>query len=289
MTTFIDIIVQGTLLGGQFALYALGLSLLFGVMRVVNIAHGDVIVLAAYCGLVIVDTLAINPFVALIGVLPIAVAAGYVLQRLLFVHVRRDDPLVPMLVAFGISIVIQNGLLMAFGADPQKLSAGPIEQASIPLIGDVRIGVFPLVIFLIAVALIAAVQFLTYRTAFGRLMRAVSDNEANAALIGIETQHVFRWSLAIVLGIVAIAAILMAAKSNFDPAAGSSRLLWAFEAIVIGGMGNFWGTLAGGVALGIAQMAGAAIDTSWQTLAGHLLFLIVLVVRPEGLFLRIKG
>lgn len=285
----VNTLVQGTLLGGMFALYAVGLSLVFGVMRIVNIAHGDLIVLMAYCALVVVEALGINPLVAIPFVVVLSALLGWVMQAGLFEFVPRKDPLIPLIVAFGLSIIIQNVLLVGFGADPQKLTAGPIELWSLDLLPGVRIGVMPLLIFALAVLLILVLQWIIYRTAFGRALRAVSDNEQNASSIGVDTRKVFRLAFVIVMITVAMAGVMMGLRSNFDPAAGSPRLLSAFEAVVIGGLGNLWGTLAGGVILGIAQMIGAQIDASWQVIAGHVTFLVILVLRPSGLFPKNSG
>lgn len=289
MLEILDTLVQGALLGGLFALYALGLSLVFGVMRIVNIAHGDLIVLTAYFALVVCETFGIHPFLALVVVLPVAAVAGWLLQFSLFERVPRKEPLVPLLVAFGLTIIIQNVLLIEFGADPQKLNAGPIEQMSIEPLPGLHVGLFSLLIFATAAVLILGLQTLIYRTGFGRILRAVSDSETSAAMLGVDTKRVFRKAFALVMAIVAIAAILMAIKTNYDPASGPTRLLAAFEAVVIGGLGNLWGTFAGGIVIGVAQMIGAKIDASWQLLAGHIVFLVILVARPSGLFPKREG
>ncbi|MDK3019755.1 branched-chain amino acid ABC transporter permease [Pseudodonghicola flavimaris] len=285
----VNTISQGVLLGGLFALYALGLSLVFGVMRIVNIAHGDLIVVLAYIGLTVTEFLGVSVIVAAPLILVVAGGLGWVLQRGLFEFVPRHDPLIPLLVAFGLSIILQNLLLMGYGADPQKLSLGRLEQASVEILPNLHIGVFSLIIFGLAVAMIGGLQLMIYRTGFGRALRAVSDNEANAAMLGLDTRAIFRKAFVIVMLTVAVAALLMAIRGNFDPASGSTRLLTAFEAIVIGGLGSMWGTLAGGVIIGIAQMVGAQIDASWQVLAGHLVFLVLLFLRPSGLFPKNDG
>ncbi|MCA0043465.1 branched-chain amino acid ABC transporter permease [Celeribacter litoreus] len=285
----VNTLVQGTLLGGLFALYALGLSLVFGVMRIVNIAHGDLIVVLAYVGLTVTEFFGISIIVAAPLVLLLAGGMGWLLQRGLFEFVPRHDPLIPLLVAFGLSIILQNLMLLGFGADPQKLSIGKLEQASVQILPNLHVGVFSLLIFGVAVALIGGLQLMIYRTSFGRALRAVSDNEANAAMLGLDTRAVFRKAFVIVMLTVAIAAMLMAVRGNFDPASGPTRLLTAFEAIVIGGLGSMWGTLVGGIIIGIAQMVGAQIDASWQVLSGHLVFLILLIVRPRGLFPKNDG
>jgi branched-chain amino acid transport system permease protein len=288
MTEWINVIVQGVLIGGLYAMFAAGLSLIFGIMRLVNIAHGDLIVLAAYIALVTATSLGLNPIVALIIVVPVMAALGYVMQRLLLNATLGEDLLPPLLVTFGLSVIIQNGLLELFTADSRRLQAGPIEVATIPVVQGISIGVLPLVQFALAVAVIAGMQIVFYRTALGRAFRATSDDPQVAQLMGLDNRHVFALGMALSLAIVAVAGVLLAVRTNFDPAIGPARLIFGFEAVIIGGLGSLWGTLVGGILLGVAQGIGAQINPGWQMLAGHLAFLIVLAVKPEGLFPKIR-
>ncbi|MGI9399779.1 MAG: branched-chain amino acid ABC transporter permease [Rhizobiaceae bacterium] len=281
-------IIQGILLGGLYALFAAGLSLIFGVMRLVNIAHGDLIVLAAYMGLSTTLLLGVHPFVALLIVVPLMAGIGYVLQRGVLNQTLGDDILPPLLVTFGLSVIIQNALLELYSADPQKMDAGALETASVS-VGGLALGVLPLLTFGIAVVLIAGLQWTFYRTALGRAFRAVSDNQDIAQLMGLNRRHVFGLAMALSLAVTAIAGILLGIRTNFDPSIGGGRLIFGFEAVIIGGLGNLWGTLAGGVILGVAQTIGAKIDPGWQILSGHIAFLIILAIRPNGLFPRISG
>jgi branched-chain amino acid transport system permease protein len=287
VTEWINVIVQGVLIGGLYAMFAAGLSLIFGVMRLVNIAHGDFIVLAAYMALVAAAALELNPIAAAVIVAPAMAALGYVLQRLLLNRTLGDDLLPPLLVTFGLSVIIQNGLLELFTADSRRLQAGAIEVASIPVVPGISIGVLPLLQFATAVAVIGGMQFVFYRTALGRAFRATSDDQAVAQLMGLDNRHVFALGMALSLAVVAVAGVLIAVRTNFDPAIGPARLIFGFEAVIIGGLGSLWGTLFGGILLGVAQGIGAHIDPGWQMLAGHLAFLIVLAVRPEGLFPKV--
>ncbi len=280
-------VVQGVLLGGLYALFAAGLSLIFGVMRLVNIAHGDLIILAAYLGLSTTIVLGIHPFLALLIVMPLMAGIGYALQRGVLNQTLGPDILPPLLVTFGLSVIIQNALLETYTADPRKLSGGAIETASVDVAG-ITMGVLPLLTFGIAIAVIAGLQFVFYRTALGRGFRAVSDNQDIAQLMGLNKAHVFGLAMALALAVVAIAGILLGMRTSFDPAIGGGRLIFGFEAVIIGGLGNLWGTLAGGVILGVAQTIGAKIDPGFQLLAGHIAFLIVLALRPNGLFPRIE-
>ncbi|WP_413718669.1 branched-chain amino acid ABC transporter permease [Silicimonas sp. MF1-12-2] len=287
MIEWTGVIVQGVLLGGLYALFAAGLSLIFGVMRLVNIAHGDLIVLAAYLGLSTTVMLGLHPLVALLIVMPAMAALGYALQRLVLNQTLGPDILPPLLVTFGLSVIIQNVLLEAYTADPQKLNGGAIETASLDL-GGIAVGVLPLLTFSIAVVVIAGLQFIFYRTSLGCGFRAVSDNQDIAQLMGLNKAHLFGLAMALALAVVAIAGILLGMRTSFDPAIGGGRLIFGFEAVIIGGLGNLWGTLAGGVILGVAQTIGAKIDPGFQILAGHVAFLIVLAIRPNGLFPRVE-
>jgi branched-chain amino acid transport system permease protein len=284
MGAFANQIVQGILLGGLYALFAMGLSLSVGVMRFVNIAHGDFIVLASFLLLSLTTALGISPFLALLLILPFAFIAGFALQRILLQRVTGAGVLPVILVTFGLSIIIQNGLLEAYGADTRKISGGALETATLTLGASISIGVLPLLIFGTAIAMVTALDGLLYRTRIGAKIRAVSDDVAAADLIGLPSARIYAIAMAIIFATVAVAACFMAVRTNFDPAYGPSRLLIAFEAVVLGGLGSLWGTLAGGILLGVAQSIGAQFDAAWQMLAGHLLFLLVLVLRPQGLF-----
>lgn len=287
MIEWINAVVQGILLGGLYALFAAGLSLIFGVMRLVNIAHGDLIILAAYLGLSTTLILGVHPFVALLIVMPAMAGIGYILQRGLLNQTLGSDILPPLLVTFGLSVIVQNALLEGYTADPQKLNAGAVETASIA-VGGLSLGVLPLLTFGMAIVVIAGLQWIFYSTALGRGFRAVSDNQDIAQLMGLNKAHVYGLAMALALAVTAIAGILLGVRTSFDPAIGGGRLIFGFEAVIIGGLGNIWGTLAGGVILGVAQTIGAKIDPGWQVLAGHIAFLVVLAVRPNGLFPRVE-
>ena len=284
---WVNTIIQGILLGGLYAMFAAGLSLIFGVMRLVNIAHGDLIVLAAYVALAVTEALGVNPLLSILAVAPLMAGIGYVLQRGVLNRTLGDDLLPPLLVTFGLSIIIQNGLLELFTADSRKLNAGSVEIDSIQLGGGLAIGTLPLIQFVLAVAVIAGLQWLFYRTALGRAFRATSDDQSVAQLMGLNTSHIFGLAMAVSLAIIAIAGVLLAVRANFDPSIGPARLIFGFEAVIIGGLGSMWGTLAGGVILGVAQAIGAKIDPGWNLLAGHIAFLLVLALKPEGLFPKV--
>jgi branched-chain amino acid transport system permease protein len=285
---WLNILIQGSLLGGIYALFAIGLSMSFGIMRLVNIAHGDFIVLSGYVALVVTQSTGLDPFSSLVIVVPVMFGLGYALQRGLLNQTLSGGLLPPLLVTFGISIIIQNGLLQGFGAYDHRLQEGSIETASLHLPGGIDVGVYPLLVFAVAVLAIASLQFLFYRTGIGRAFRAVSDDADTAELMGIDNRKLYALALGIAMIFTAIAGVLFGIRTIFDPAAGPIRLILAFEAVIIGGLGSMWGTLIGGMVLGIAQSVGAALDPTWQILAGHLAFLAILILRPNGLFPRTR-
>ncbi len=289
MTEWLNVILQGVLIGGLYAMFAAGLSLIFGVMRLVNIAHGDLIVLAAYIALMATTSLGLDPLTSLVLVVPAMALIGYALQRGLLNRTLGDDLLPPLLVTFGLSIIIQNGLLEWFTADSRKLQAGAIEVQTFQIMQGVWVGALPFIQFIVAVAVIAGLQQLFYRTALGRAFRATSDDQSVAQLMGLDTRHVFAMAMALSLAVVAIAGVFLAVRANFDPSIGPARLIFGFEAVIIGGLGSMWGTLVGGIILGVAQAVGAQIDPGWQLLAGHIAFLVILAVRPQGLFPKVSG
>jgi branched-chain amino acid transport system permease protein len=288
MMEWLNIILQGVLIGGLYAMFAAGLSLIFGVMRLVNIAHGDLIVLTAYVAMVIINALGINPLLSIVLVAPIMAVIGYALQRGILNATLGEDLLPPLLVTFGLSVIIQNGLLELFTADSRRLQAGAIEIASFRVTEGLSIGILPLIQFVAAVVVIGGLQVLFYRTALGRAFRATSDDQTVAQLMGLDNRRVFGYAMALSLAVVAVAGVLLAVRTNFDPAIGPARLIFGFEAVIIGGLGSMWGTLAGGIILGVSQAIGAQLDPGWQVLAGHVAFLIILAIRPEGLFPKVQ-
>jgi branched-chain amino acid transport system permease protein len=286
MTGWLDALIQGVLLGGLYALFAAGLSLIFGVMRLVNLAHGDLIVLAAFAILVLAERLGLDPFAAALVALPLMFVAGFALQYVLLNRTLGRELLPPLLVTFGLSIIIQNGLLQLFSADSQRLRSGAIETASIALGGGIAVGVVPLLTLLTAIFVIVILNLIFHHTPLGRAFRATSDDLEVAQLMGIDHGRIFAIAMGLAFVMVTVAALYLGLRANFDPTIGPARLLYAFEAVIIGGLGSFWGTLAGGIVLGLAQTIGARIDPEWQILSGHLAFLVVLALKPRGLFPR---
>ena len=230
--------------------------------------------------------LGLDPFLATLLAAPVLFGFGYVLQHQLLNRTLGRDILPPLLVTFGLSIIIQNGLLQVFSADSQRLKAGAIETASIPLGGGLAVGSMQLLTLASAVGVILALNWLFYRTELGRAFRATSDDPEIAQLMGIDKRRIFSLAMAVAMVVIGVSALYLGMRANFDPTIGPARLIYAFEAVIIGGLGSLWGTLAGGIIIGLAQTIGARIDPEWQLLAGHVAFLVVLVLRPQGLFPR---
>jgi branched-chain amino acid transport system permease protein len=285
--TWVNAVVQGVLLGGLYALFACGLSLMFGVMRIVNLAHGDLALLGAFLTLSIGDALGTSPFVALLVVLPLMGAVGYLLQRgILDRALQRGGEMAPLLATFGLSVVIGNLLLEIYSPDTRSLDAGALETASWKITDQVAIPVLGFVIFVVAVLVLGGLQLFLARAPLGQAMRATADDADTAELVGIDGRRVYAIATAIAVATAALAGAFFAMRSTFDPTLGPSRLIFAFEAVVIGGIGSLWGTLAGGIALGVAQTVGAQIDPAYSILAGHFLFLAVLGFRGGFFALR---
>jgi branched-chain amino acid transport system permease protein len=284
---WVNTLAQGILLGGLYALYGTGLSLIFGVMRLVNLAHGDFIVVAAYVALVASQALGLSPLASLAVVAPAMFALGVALQRGLLNRTLGRGLMPPLLITFGLSVILQNTLLLGFSADSRGLDAGAIERASVQA-GPVALGLMPLITFGVAVLLLAGLHLFFARTALGRAFRAVSDDPATAELMGINSRQVYALAMGLSLAIVGVAGVLLGIRTNFAPSEGPARLIFAFETVIIGGLGSLWGTLAGGVILGLAQNIGAQLNPAWFQLAGHIVTLLVLAFRPTGLFARTR-
>ncbi|OIQ96749.1 high-affinity branched-chain amino acid transport system permease protein LivH [mine drainage metagenome] len=284
MAEWINTLLQGLLTGGLYALFAAGLSLSFGVMRMINIAHGDFAILAAYGAIALAGSLAMSPLGAMLAVVPLMAALGYLLQRLVLNRTLGNDVLRPLLVTFGMSILIQNLLQEAFTADSRSLHAGSFGTASLALGGNIAVGLLPLTVMATAVVSLAGMQWLFSHTALGRAFRAAADDPDIVGLMGVDNRHIYAMAMAIAMALVAVAGVFLALQTNISPSAGPARLLYAFEAVIIGGLGSLWGTLVGGIVLGLTQAVGSKFSPGWGILAGHLTFLAVLVARPAGLF-----
>ena len=289
--TVLNAVLQGVFLGAFYAVLACGLSIMFGVMRIINLAHGDVAVLGAYIVYVIVERTGVSAFVAFAVALPVMVLLGYVLQLTVLERSLKSGILTPLLATFGLSIVIQNLLQIVFSPDVRSLggSAGSVTTASWQVTSGLSVSALGLVVLVVAVLLFATLQLFLSRTRAGWIMRATAEDPDAAELVGIDSRSVYARATAIAVAIAALGGLFLGIRSVFDPVSGPTQLIFAFEAVVIGGMGSLWGTLLGGIALGVAQTIGAQIHPQFAVMAGHLLFLAVLIVRFGGGRLVLPG
>ena len=278
--SYVNAILQGVFLGAFYAVLACGLSLMFGVMRIINLAHGDVAVLGAYITFVIVDRTGASPFIAFAIALPVMIVLGYLLQLSILQRALKGGVLTPLLATFGLSIVIQNLLLLAFSPDVHSLGAetGALTTASWSA-GGITVPALGITVLAVALVVFGALQLFLSRTRAGWRMRATAEDPDAAELIGIDSRAVYARATAIAVAIAALGGLFLAIRSVFDPVSGPVQLIFAFEAVVIGGMGSLWGTLVGGIALGVAQTLGAQVNPEYAALSGHVLFLAVLVFR----------
>jgi branched-chain amino acid transport system permease protein len=285
---WVNDIIQGILTGGLYALFACGLSLMFGVMKVVNLAHGDLAVVGGYVALGVIAITHVPVLWSFVIVVPIMAGLGYLLQRTLIQGALDRGVLTTLIVTFGLSVVIENALLQFVNANSHSLGVGnSIVTGSFSIGSQIQLAYLLLLIFAVAVAVLLGLQYFLSSSRYGRMIRAVADDKEAAQLSGINYRHVFGIAAAIAFGTVALAGIGYGMYSQFSPTTGTDTiLLFAFEAVVIGGLGSLWGTLVGGVVLGIAQQIGAQINQSDQLLAGYVVFLVILVVRPQGLTTR---
>ena len=285
---WVNAIIQGILTGGLYALFACGLSLMFGVMKVVNLAHGDLAVIGAYVALGVITVTHIPALWSFVIVVPIMAVLGYGLQRTLIQAALDRGVLITLLVTFGLSVVIESGLLQFINADSHSLGVGEsIITGSFSIGSQIQLSYLLLLIFVVAVVVLLGLQYFLSLSRYGRMIRAVADDQEAAQLSGIDYRHVFGIAAAIAFGTVALAGIAYGMYSQFSPTTGTDTiLLFAFAAVVIGGLGSLWGTLVGGIVLGVAQQIGAQINQADQVLAGYLVFLLVLAVRPQGLTAR---
>jgi branched-chain amino acid transport system permease protein len=285
---WLNVLVQGALIGGFYALFACGLSLMFGVMKVINLAHGDMAVVAAYAAVFLAPKLGVDQLWAFVVIVPLFALVGYLLQRTLLQKAIDRDPFTTLLVTFGLSVVIENLLLEIYSSNGQSVNIGLLIVKAWQVNSVIYISYVSLVVLAVAVVVLGALQLFLSKTSNGRLIRAVADDREAAQLCGANYKHVFGVAASIAFATVALAGISFGMMTEFAPTSGGTNLLFAFEAVVIGGIGSLWGTLIGGVALGVAQQFGAHFNPAYQVLAGNALFLVVLAIRPQGLFGR-KG
>jgi branched-chain amino acid transport system permease protein len=277
--TWVNVVVHGVLLGGVYALLASGLALMFGVMRIINLAHGSLALVGAYMVFLFTEHVHVSTYLALAPVLPGALVVGYLLQRTMLERSLRAGQLVPLLTTFGLLIVIANLLQYFFSPDVHSLDEGNIGTASWQVSSSLTIAWFDVLTFGVAVVVLGGLQLVLRFTQLGRELRATAEDADTAELVGINARAVYARATAIAVATAALAGVFYGMRSSFDPNAGAAQLLYAFEAVVIGGIGSLWGTLGGGIVLGVAQSVGAQINPEYFALSGHLVFLAVIVAR----------
>jgi branched-chain amino acid transport system permease protein len=277
--TWVNVVVHGVLLGGVYALLASGLALMFGVMRIINLAHGSLALVGAYMVFLFTEHVHVSTYLALAPVLPGALVVGYLLQRTMLERSLRAGQLVPLLTTFGLLIVIANLLQYFFSPDVHSLDEGNIGTASWQVSSSLTIAWFDVLTFGVAVVVLGGLQLVLRFTQLGRELRATAEDADTAELVGINARAVYARATAIAVATAALAGVFYGMRSSFDPNAGAAQLLYAFEAVVIGGIGSLWGTLGGGIVLGVAQSIGAQINPEYFALSGHLVFLAVIVAR----------
>ena len=282
--TWLYTIINGLLLGGLYTLYGLGLALTFGIMRTVNLAHGDMIVLASFLSLVLTRLLGLSPFMSLVVLIPAMFVLGQMLQRTVLNRTLSEGVMPSIIITFGLSIIAQNAMNLIFSADRVSLQQGGLETMSLPITSDFAIGVLPLINLVTAVAILALLHVFFRRTMVGRAFRATSDDPATVELMGVNSRRMYALAMGMAFAVIAVSGVFMGIRTNFSPFDGPGRLIFAFEVVIIGGMGSLYGVLAGGIILGIAQTVGGTLNPAWFQLAGHLATLAVLAFRPSGLF-----
>lgn len=279
---WIDGLVQGVLLGGLYAQYALGMALMFGVMRIVNITHGDLMILLALVGISLASTFSLGPWSVLIVLVALGAVLGVLLQSLILNRVVGDDPLPSLIATFGLSVALQNAMQQIWSADTRSLPSAGLAQASVQL-GPIFVGVLPVIVLCTATVLTAGLHAVLHHTRFGRTLRAASADVEAAAMTGVNPKKIYAGATALAVAILGFAAVFQSLRATVAPADGAYQLIYAFEAVIIGGMGSIWGAFIGAMVLGISQSVGFRIDPGFGILAGHLVFLIILALRPQGI------
>ena len=283
----LDAVLQGLMLGGLYAIFAAGLSLIFGVMKIVSLSYGAFAVMAAFLALHFTEATGWPPALSLLVVVPVMAAFGWALQRFVLQRTLGDSALPSILVTFGLAIIIENVLLLTESADQKRMSLGWIDTAALEL-GAIRLGVYPLGLFVLSLLLLGTLALVLAKTQFGRAVRAISEDAPTVELLGIRPKTVYAWAGAIALALGAIGGVASGIQTSFSPTSGGMLLIFAFEAVIIGGIGSLWGTFTGALVLGVAQTVGANFFPSQGILIGHIVFLIFLAFMPQGLSGRVK-
>jgi len=276
-------LVNGVLLGGLYAIIGLGMSLIFGIMGLTNLGHGDLMIVASYLIVILATQFVGNILLAILIAIAAMIVIGFLVQNFLINKVVDKGSEPPLLITFGISIILQNALLQLFGATQKTI---PTSFAATNIIKTPWFSVSAVyaINFIAAIVLVTAIHLLIKKTNFGRSIRSTSDDVVASELMGINTKRIYSYTMALAMVTAAIAGLLVGMTFNFYPTAGTQYLIIAFGVVVIGGMGSLVGTLIGGILLGLSQMVGSLLfGTAYQLIFGYVVLLVILAIRPQGL------
>jgi branched-chain amino acid transport system permease protein len=287
----IQALIQGTLLGGYYAIIAAGLSLMVGVVRFINLAHGDMAVLGAFVTLTLTQNTGLPVMWSIAIMLPCMAVLGWWMHALLFERAMRGGFLLPILVTIGLGAALQNGMFGIWGSNTRSLGAdiGNLSWSSWFLPGGIIVGKLPVLIFVCAVVVIGGLHLMLKYTRLGRAIRATAADAEAAEMCGVDARQAHRAAASIAVTLAALAGVFLAMRGQVTPYSGPAQLIFAFEAVIIGGLGSLWGTLIGGIVLGLSQALGGLISAQASLLSGHLVFVAVLIWRLSRAWVRDHG
>jgi branched-chain amino acid transport system permease protein len=282
----IEPLINGILLGGLYAVIGIGLSMIFGIMRQVNLAHGELMILASYFALLTLHLVGLHPLLTICFVMPAMFLVGYVIQTLLFNRVMEKGMEPFLMISFGLSIILQNAMLLIFTPDARSLQSAMVIK-SVDVFGLFNIPLIYLVNFAIGLLVLLLLQQFMKRTYLGWAINASADNVTAAKLMGINPKRVYALAMGIAASTAAVSGVLVGMSFTFYPHSGTQYLIIAFGVVIIGGLGSLPGTFIGGLILGVSQLLGARIiGPGFQLLSGYIILLIVLTIRPQGILGR---
>lgn len=286
MTEYLEPIVIGILLGGLYGIVGIGLSMVFGIMKQVNLAHGELMILSSYFSLLFLQLIGLQPLLTLLFVLPILFIIGYAIQVFLFNRVMQRGMEPFLMISFGLSIIIQNALLIIFKPDARALKTGLLIKG-INVFGLVNIPLIQIINFMIGLLTLGVLHWFMKKTYVGWAIHASSDDLSGAKLMGINPKKIYAVAMGIAATTAAISGVLVGMTFTFYPHSGTQYLIIAFGVVIIGGLGSLPGTFLGGIILGISQLLGGRLlGPGFQLLSGYLILLVVLTIRPQGLLGR---
>ena len=275
-----QVIVNGILLGGVYALLGVGMTMMFGIVKLTNLAHGEFVIIGSFLSTVIAKAIGCDPILTLIVTVPLMFIIGMILQSGLINRVMLIGAEPALLVTFGLSIALADAMLLIFSADAQRANV-PYNTASLKIANGLAISLLDLIVFVISLVTIIILSIILRKTYMGRSIRATSDDTQAASLMGVSVKRTYGIAMGIAMATAAIAGMCVAMKWVFYPSSGADYLLTAFGVVVIGGMGSIPGTMVAGVILGLAQVIGGA---NYGQLISYIIMVIFLAVRPQGLF-----